>query len=387
MSYQNLLSYSLPFSVTFIILAEKLYIPLSNISIKFNLIIVAFLGLVLLINRGVYLNKYQVIFLVFFLLSVFQSSNLLTSLVSVFYFLISIIIIPALYYQFLKVWSNAVLPPVMDALIFHILISVFFAIYTGDRSGGLMYEPSYLSIALLPVLTWALYNIFRFHFSRRSFLYFIIFIIFLIVNKSAIGILVFGFSVLIAMILSRKKILWFLIFTSIGTSAVFAFENEGWRSSNDLLVNTLYNIVNSENLIDYVESRSGNRFLRAEIAYDVFKTEPLFGVGPWAYVEYVNENYSDHPMFSEFENQPATNVFLELLASSGILTGFSLLLILATSLVKSIKYSRQVKILGFAFVMMFVCMLFESNYLRPYWWLWYGILHGYMLSERNNSSM
>jgi hypothetical protein len=60
---------------------------------------------------------------------------------------------------------------------------------------------------------------------------------------------------------------------------------------------------------------------------------------------------------------------------------------LISLLIKSVPYSNNVQLLSLAFVMMFICMLFESNYLRPYWWLWYGVIYGYMLNERNNSNL
>lgn len=114
---------------------------------------------------------------------------------------------------------------------------------------------------------------------------------------------------------------------------------------------------------------SGNRMIGWKEAFDVFKDNMMFGVGPDAYQTYTGSLI------------PPTNVTLEMLSYIGLF-GLTTFIIFIISIVRnSFKkinvndyiFSRAIYI---SFLVFLIVLQFNQNYLRLYMWMQFGIIAG-----------
>ena len=144
--------------------------------------------------------------------------------------------------------------------------------------------------------------------------------------------------------------------------AIFLLENRLTRS----FVN-LFTELSFENVLQYLLIRGGSRVDRmfSALEYGAHNVLVFFGVGPGNFV-YVNNPISN-PTYEQINTEqggfsgPATNVFIEF----GVEFGLVALLIL----VATILYNNR-RLPWVALLPLFLCISFESSYLRPS--LWFG---------------
>lgn len=120
-----------------------------------------------------------------------------------------------------------------------------------------------------------------------------------------------------------------------------------------------------------VEGASGGRTSMWSILWIDFLKNPIVGVGAGAYQNYAKIDY------------PPSNVSLEILVTTGIVGGVAFLLFILHHVflgtLKPIQYNYELIILQsmvFAFVLFFLTLQTNQNYLRPYMWMHLGLIAG-----------
>ncbi|MTI59428.1 MAG: hypothetical protein FH762_05455 [Firmicutes bacterium] len=122
---------------------------------------------------------------------------------------------------------------------------------------------------------------------------------------------------------------------------------------------------------------SGNRIVEWNTAFSVFKDNWLIGVGPSAYQKYLGELF------------PPTNVTLEIMANLGLLGLITFLLFICKILLSGFiktrnlgRYMIKERALIFSFIIFWLTLQANQNYLRLYMWMHLGIMSGIIIKSR-----
>lgn len=126
-----------------------------------------------------------------------------------------------------------------------------------------------------------------------------------------------------------------------------------------------------------LDDASGGRIARWGETFEVFKANPVLGVGPGNYGVYLGKGTAYVP----------TNASLDLLATLGIV-GFIAFYGLTVSLIvncfkirKNIKNGETMLLMACAYALLIFTILLQANqgYLRLYHWMFFGVLRGGVL--------
>ncbi|MCW8354475.1 hypothetical protein N5P32_00525 [Marinomonas pontica] len=103
----------------------------------------------------------------------------------------------------------------------------------------------------------------------------------------------------------------------------------------------------------------------------------MFGVGLSGYESYsvVNgvNDYSQGREYLKAVGVPVTNIYIEVLATTGIFGGFGFFCFIF--FVLYICFKNRSSPFSKATVVMLIILNFESNFLRPYFWLSWGLTY------------
>lgn len=242
-----------------------------------------------------------------------------------------------------------------------------FAAKIHERPTFLYYEPSYFSISLSIYVALTLQNFLR---KKEYILDFFLILIYAATSFSA------SFLIVCALIFilhfDRRRILLSIaavaILISLGSIYVIYIDN----------VNTeiIKGVINGNIGIFELMLRGGNRLPRIFIAYDTFLSNPINGIGLGTF-----EQYSQHLILpSIFEDNeymvvnglPAVNIYLEIAATAGLLGVIGFIIFLSPVLRWGIKDKFRSPYFC-ALICMLLILAFESNYLRPYFWVCFFI--------------
>lgn len=117
-----------------------------------------------------------------------------------------------------------------------------------------------------------------------------------------------------------------------------------------------------------------SRFLSA---WDVFIDNKWLGVGFNAYEEYSLRHgivdYSKGINYLNAVGLPPINIYVELLATTGVLGLFGFVLFILNVIIRS--RSNQFSPFFYALITMLIMLNVESNISRPYFWLAIGLLY------------
>ena len=232
-----------------------------------------------------------------------------------------------------------------------------------DRPHLLYYETSYFSISMsiyVPIV------IHRWMNERKGLLDLLLISIYLIASVSGAFIVVLALSALLSV--NRKSAKYMLIGAGIAIS-MFAVYVVAVDDLNTLLVRA---ILSGEADAYEILLRGGNRLSRLLITNDVFLLHPVYGVGVGTFEQFTLRNdmdiYTENMPWLESSGLPPVNMVLELLATAGICGTLGMLFFLFP-VAKWIVGRGFSSPLSKSVVCMFVMLMFESNYLRPYFWV------------------
>ena len=244
-----------------------------------------------------------------------------------------------------------------------------------ERGCLLYYEASYFSLALLIYAAIVMVG-WQSGTGRLADLFFLL--LALVVTQSALLLVGTAVIALSGMLLGgdAKRALRILLLALVVFAALCVYA----QSSDDLLAQTFRNLLSRDQFANYLAERGGNRVPRMECAWDVFCSSPSLGVGVGAYESHIStldvSAYSHQNHYLAVENQPAVSIVLELLATVGVLGTIPFLAFVIYSLVRAGRGDARQLSYKVALCGMLAVLAFDSNYLRPYFWMLLGICAG-----------
>ena len=244
----------------------------------------------------------------------------------------------------------------------------------------LYYEPSYFAFALVIYTGIVFFKTLTQGWRPMAFDLGML-LIALFITKSAT--LMIGFVIIYALgnlmtDFQWKKVAWGLGIVAILLGVSYAYATY----ETDLLARTLQIFFSSGDVFFALIDRGGNRFPRIEAASYIFQHNLWLGVGIGNY-----ESYTTHVDLSAFsrgtgdlavENKPAVNIYLELLATTGIptATAFFAFLIRTLTLRRVSAMDDRQKSYLLGLIGLLILLNFDGNYLRPYLWMILGLFSG-----------
>jgi hypothetical protein len=247
-----------------------------------------------------------------------------------------------------------------------------------DRLTFTYYEPSYMAIGLVPYLV---FSILRRRVDRFDLFCIILFVA---LGESALFVLLLLITLSVKILSTNKKHTLFVftaLFFFLSTFFIIDSYNNESRANHILIKKIVDNGIDITSLVE----RAGNRFPRMEAAYEVFVDNLLFGVGSMNYSNYISNIDFSHITggvpWLEVQNLPPVNIFIEAGLNAGIFGSLLLFAVFArftfTTLIRGNDYRYFLIVF-----LIFVAGLIESNYLRAYCWLFFGIVAGQTLNNR-----
>lgn len=264
-----------------------------------------------------------------------------------------------------------------------IVAFALFATKIHERPTFLYYEPSYFSISLSIYVALTLQNFLK---KEKYILDAFLILIYAATSFSA------SFLIVCALIFilhfDRRRLL--LSITAI--IVLFILGALYVTYVDDINTEIIKGLVNGNIGIFELMLRGGNRLPRIFIAYDTFISNPINGIGLGTF-----EQYSQHLILpSIFEDNeymvvnglPAVNIYLEIAATAGLLGLIGFIIFLYPVLHWGIKDKFRSPYFC-ALICMLLILAFESNYLRPYFWVCFFICwmqsRGKLINEKKNT--
>lgn len=304
------------------------------------------------------------------------------SLFYVFWILFNYFVFFSVFYTAAMRLGNSVFKPILWVSRFHIVFGAFlFFADIQERPASFFYEPSYLSIALIPYIVAICFNL---KFVRK---YDYILLVFYAIASQSAAFFLCLFSVLCVLVVRYffaarnsvksmlSAILMVIIFSVVGIGYVYTVDD-----LNTVIIRAIIENASIENL-QMVLMRGGNRFPRMVEAYDAISKNFFSGVGLGAYENYSLIKPVSNPEYAEGylsgEGQPAVNIWLEVFATAGVASFVCFVALTVYFSKRVFSASLQYKWALIAVIFsIFSVMNFESNYMRAYLWCYLGMVLG-----------
>lgn len=245
-----------------------------------------------------------------------------------------------------------------------------------ERATFLYYEPSYMAIALIPYVFVSIFH------SKRRFLDLLFLLLFLGTAASANFILILLAALLFVGLYAggiAKTVKFFLMAMVILACSLPLLRHVGDGNPNAEIARTIADDMDWDLLVAVAYARAGNRFPRLEMGFDAALDKPLLGLGPGNYTRY-SESLDSEAYGSEWMSPaglPVVNIELDLILNGGIAS----LLIAAWFFLHLFRRCKRIPepaakavALGTLAVIALV-MQFESTYMRPYLWVYFGMFY------------
>jgi len=263
-----------------------------------------------------------------------------------------------------------------------IIIAAFlFVAGVQERAHFLYYEPSYFVLASIPYLTIAVYM--RVVMKHAGLLDLFLIMLMLLITKSAFLMLLILIIYTTVMLtkegVSRSSIARLAVFTL----AISIFSYLYVTFSNDLIARTIRDLIESPSVLIAALERSGNRWPRIQMVWDAIIVNFPYGIGPGNYERYsINFNqgvdYSNGLPWLEPRGKPAVNMWFEIIVELGIVAAILFLSKYFGWWLKARAFpvKHPIKIFSVILIVYFIAFMFESNYLRVYFWGILGVIAG-----------
>ncbi|HDT6529685.1 hypothetical protein [Raoultella ornithinolytica] len=241
------------------------------------------------------------------------------------------------------------------------------------RAHLLYYEPSYFALALTPYILIVAQ---RYINQDKKYTYkwdLILVLISLYITKSANLLLILILSIIVTLFFGKNKIkslIVFLIIFLILIILAFLYINY----SDDLMADTIRNIISSPDKITSALVRTGNRWPRLLLTYDIAISH-FWGVGLGAFASFTDNHffpmYVDLPWYLNPLHGEGMNIYLELAATGGWIS----LLLWVVFNIKCIfiSFRNDNQLIGMSLIVILLALNIESNIMRPYYWMILGM--------------
>ncbi|WP_350304134.1 O-antigen ligase family protein [Photorhabdus viridis] len=359
--------YILLFTTIFLSGADLLSFNVNGYSIRFFYIYIATVFLTF-IGRFKYRTGYitvSLFFLITLIPSIYYSLSPMKSFFSTIMLFMNIFIVVGFIHMAileLNLNRDSLIRIIIYVYRVQITFSILFVVFgITERAQFFYYEPSYMGLSLVLYTSAIFCNAMSGKSIKLDILFALAFLCF---SFSAIFLLsVFIVSLIyMTMLKPRYMLLFLLLLGSILVAYIFIID--------DLNTLAIRNFLNGNIDFEQLILRGGNRISRILSAIDVFLLHPFFGVGFNAYEEYsiikgIND-YSGGIEYLTAKGLPAINIYIELMATSGIvgLLGFFILVVYICFLSRKKKSPFFIAILS-----MLLMLNFESSIMRPYFWV------------------
>jgi O-antigen ligase len=249
---------------------------------------------------------------------------------------------------------------------YRIQLIVAFALYFGgyhERPTFFYYEPSYFSISLSIYVATVLRNV---QVGRPALFDFVLIVTYLVTSFSAAFLFVLCL-IFLPFVLRRNfwRSMLILAACALLFGAYVAFVDD----INTALIR--YFLQGDIGFFD-VLLRGGNRIGRIVVAYNAFLDNFWTGIGLGTFESYAEDSllpsFIPSDAYMSIEGMPAVNIYLELAATAGII-GLAGFIAFVFPIVKHGMLSKFQSPLFSALFCMLLLLAFESNYLRPYFWI------------------
>jgi len=377
----------------FLIGSDKLALTLAGANFRFIQVLLLIFTIPLLINKKILDKKEFIVFMAMITLtsiSIYFSLSYVKSIMYIFWLTFNYLIVFTLFKYLAGIYNQQVYSYLFIAYRLQIIIGFFLYLTNLQKRVSLFYyEPSYFSLSILIFIS---ISVIRFY-ADKNYKYWFDFLLILIgimITQSMTLIIGLFFIILFTVFLKIKlnflNFLKGLFFLFIFIFSIIFSINHIITSNNSLLMHSLISIVNSSdisNIINFLIHRGGNRVPRIECAWDIWNKNLIFGVGIGAYKAYLSTVDTSVYLFGykwdePISGRPAINIYLEILATTGIV-GFIGFIGFISFLLRKVHFQKLDYIGQGYFVAFFTLMFtlnFESNYLRLYLWMTLGLLAG-----------
>ncbi len=363
---------------------DRLAIQVGASNVRVSYILFALFAIAL--RKQLVLSKSGAIWISLFTLlsvpSIFVSAQPLKSILYIGWIWISFLCVFSVFSTIASKYAHVLFRSLIIAYRIQILIVFALKVFDiQDRPSILYYEASYFVMSMSIYVAIVSYqSIARGNVAKVWFDLMLIGIAFYSTQSIT---LVFGVVAAIvcsfvALRLSLK--IWMSAFATLILVASVAYVYV--RTQNDLLTRRVQEIIQAENVVDAILVQSQNRAPRMRCALEVFLDHPIIGVGIGVYDSFVrdfNVRACGQGAFEgEVSETPAANIFIEVLATVGIVGAtpfFAFLLSLVLRRPKRPQSTYHAVYLVAALTMLFLLLL-DANYLRMYLWMVLGALHG-----------
>lgn len=327
---------------------------------------------------------YILIFALACIPSVLFSSNEEKSLGYVVWIIFNYIAISIVYKHLITRNKDTALIGIRDAYRFQIVVGAILVL-TGlqFRAQVLYYEPSYFALSLTPYIVMLVGSITSSKNAIGTVRYtgkidWALLAVALITTQSANLILVFLISILVFSLLGRGKVKKIFIMSSILLIALMMLYFYS-QSHDDLLSSTFQGFVDSQNKFSAAMDRTGNRWPRAQLTYDI-AMDTFWGIGIGAFEEYTLLHYL--PMYDSLPEYlspigyPAINIYFEIAATCGWIALVVWLYWHYRMLKEANRDKSGSAIIVCSLIVAMVALFIESNFMRPYYWMLIGMVMG-----------
>jgi O-Antigen ligase len=362
------------FFIVFLCLKEDIYIEVKRQKIIYSLLL---------------------LFVLFSLPSIFESTNFTKSLIYPLWVLLNYLFVFVIF-AFLSCKENSkekLFNGIIISFRFQVLVSLFFfflKIGISERVSLFYYEPSYFAFALTLYISTIVY---RFNGRLNSWVFLDIVLVFIafLTTQSFNLILILLLCLTCSLLVGQKnrnqqKNTLALLF---GILLMYLFVYLYTQNIDDLISTRLRSALESDNILDYLSSAGGNRIPRKECAWAVFLQHKWFGVGIGAYDSYtLTTNIQECLSFLANDDlspigKPATNIYIEILSTVGILGSWPIFLFFAYIVFRK-NFTRLDMIQSSYFtavVSLLLLLMYDGNYMRLYLWMFLGIYYGSTLEN------
>ncbi|HHQ6556130.1 TPA: O-antigen ligase family protein [Serratia fonticola] len=328
---------------------------------------------------------YVVVFAIACLPSIYFSVNQSKSFGYFLWIIFNYISISTVYKYLIVSDKNGALLGVRDSYRLQIIIGTALVLLGfQDRAKVLYYEPSYFALALTPYVVMICGAFIKTNingvkeFKYASLLDVFLLIIAIYTTKSANLILICLIAAVVVSLFGKgkiKKIVTMIFGLSIALVCLYQYS----LYNNDLISVTFQKMVNSTNLFYTAMDRTGNRWPRLQLTYDIAMST-FGGIGIGSFQEYTLTHYlpkfSGMPAYlSPLGNEPM-NIYLEIAATSGWIALFVWLL-WHYKLIRNANRDKSIsQVIICSLVVAMLALMMESNFLRPYYWMLIGMVMG-----------
>lgn len=262
--------------------------------------------------------------------------------------------------------------------------AVIYFIGLQERAHLFYYEPSYMAIALIPYVASVFFG-----GNRKSF-DFVLILLFLVISQSGNFVFVLILASLCKAYTLRKNedflkvVMAFGIIFSI--MLVYVYLDE--ENINHRLIVAIWDAGISWDILWFIVERGGNRIPRMQVAFDVLSQNLFFGIGPSNFISYIqNMDFSYITNgFVDIEpyGKPPTNILIEAGLNSGLFGLVMVVILFSYFFIRSGRMANsEIRIKLQAMILISMLMLqLDSNYLRAYVWVGFGVAFAFMMKDR-----